>query len=86
MDTAKIITFNVNSAEAYWRRQLLQDFLNHYRPDLALITETHFKTRRRNIVNGYQLFYVNRKAQKTGGGTAILVKNGISSDKNYFKI
>lgn len=77
-----IIEINVNSLIKLNRRYDLCSFLNKYNPDLVLLNETKLNVRHKITFEDYNLIRNDRVNAKRGGGTAILIKNGIKYN-NY---
>lgn len=72
-----IIHINVNSLIKISRRYDLNLFISKYHPDLVLINETKLNPRHNLRFENYCFIRKDRKDAKRGGGTAILIKNGI---------
>jgi len=72
-----IISINANSIVSHERRADLQNFAKHHKPDLLLINETKLNSRHNVQINGYKIVRTDRQNAIRGGGTAILIKNGL---------
>lgn len=77
-----IIQINVNSLISLSKRYNLYNFVNTYNPDIVLLNETKLNVRHKVTFKDYCLIRKDRKDAKRGGGTAILIKNGIKFN-NY---
>lgn len=78
MRRLKIITLNVNSIIAIYRRTNLIKFLNTHNPDILVITETKLNKKHKLNINGYNIIRTDRPNTNTaGGGTAIIIKTNI---------
>lgn len=72
-----IVHINVNSIISIARRYELKQFLTDYKPDILLMNETKLNKRHKLEFPEYNLIRNDRKGATQGGGTAILIKNGI---------
>ena len=76
----KIIFINANSLVSRSKRYYLQELLHQHRPDALLVAETKLAPSHQLSFPGYEIFRQNRFGGR-GGGTAVLVRNTLVSDR-----
>lgn len=70
----KIYSWNVNGIRAVWNKNLLQEFMEKYQPDILCMQETKaMKEQTEIVVPGYLEFW-NSATKKGYSGTAIFTK------------
>lgn len=72
-----VIQLNSNSLRSIKKRQEMDLFLKKYNPDLVLLNETKLNPTHKVSFTGYVLIRTDRPNNLGGGGTAILIKEGI---------
>lgn len=73
----KIIHINVNSLIKISRRYELDKFIKSNNPDIVLLNETKLNNKHKLFFENFILVRSDRKGDKRGGGTAILVRKEI---------
>lgn len=81
----KIIALNVNSLIKHTRRANLKDFIGSTNPDLLLLSETKLNPKLRISFDGFNIARNDRPSNRRGGGTAILIKDGIKYEELLYK-
>lgn len=76
---AIILQWNLNGL--FPRLPLLQVLLNKYQPDIVCLQETNLKPNQTINLKRYKAFVTNRNSQTASGGTAVLIKNSLISEK-----
>lgn len=71
----RILQWNANGISQH--KLELEKFLNNYKIDIALISETHLNSNNNFKLHGYKIYDTKRPDDKPRGGTAILVRNRI---------
>ena len=81
MVNLKIILENINSIIKHSKREIFKNFLQNNNPDIVLITETKLNSRHKIHFQNYSCIRADRIIQPNpsscGGGTLILIKNGL---------
>lgn len=77
-----IVAVNVNSLVSNVRRFNLKHAIDEIEPDMVLVSETKLMRRHRLSFDGYVVIRNDRPDNRGGGGTAIIIKEGIK----FFKI
>lgn len=84
-NNVKCIFANVNSLIALHRRHYLDLFLRRHNPDIVLLAEHKLSPAHRVNFKGYNMYRQNRQNNQNrlsrGGGTAVLVKEGLYSQR-----
>lgn len=76
MEVKHIVSINVNSVRSYDKRNNLEQFIRSNQSNIVFLSETHLNVNSSFKVNGFNIFKQFR-VDSNGGGTAILIKNGI---------
>ena len=71
----KIIEVNANSLVSVVKRHNLDIFINKHKPDALIVCETHLNIRHNFKLAGYNIIRTDRKCNRRGGGTAIIINN-----------
>lgn len=72
----KVISINVNSIAANWRRASLVKVLKEQNPDVVFLVETKLKSYHAVRLKDYNIIRDDRNS-KYGGGTAIIIRKNI---------
>lgn len=75
MEVENIYGLNVNSINSNKRKKAFLKLFCDKRPDIFCISETHFNSKTKFFINGYNIFRNDRISN--GGGTAIILNNKI---------
>ncbi len=74
----KIIAFNINALAPQHKQQTLIHYINHYKPIIAIITETKLKPHIKVSIPNYKVFRCDR-LENGGGGTMIIIRKSIKA-------
>lgn len=76
--SSQVIAFNINALGPPHKQSMLAHYINHYKPAIALITETKLKPHVRVSIPDYKVFRCDR-LNNAGGETMIIVKKNIEA-------
>lgn len=81
----KIISVNVNSFVTNYKRYGLLGLLNQHNPDIACLCETKLNQIHQLAFKNYNLLRRDRPHSIQGGGTTILIREGIMYEEIAFR-
>lgn len=83
VEDLSVVAINIISTIANQRRATLRDLLQREKPDFALLGKTKSNKCLNISFKGYSILRADRKNEKNGGGTAIVLKDPIKYERIY---